>query len=404
MRRLLLLGIPLGLARSSAAQGPANPITRQEAIATTVARGARLRFAGADTIAALGQLLGARAFPNPAVSAGYSKSAPRYHLSLDLPLEYPWQRSPRIGSARASRTSAAYRYRFERAAVELDADTAYTRALIAQARAQLSRRNAVAADSLRQIAAARRDAGDASDLDVELASIFAGQQANAATVDSLDHLTTLLGLQVIMGLGADSVRIILADSLAPPPPDSATAPSGTPLVIAAATTDLQAAELGLRAERRNLFGPPSLSAGFETYDPGGGEPGTLPTVGVSIPLPLFNRNRGPIVTAQAERDRAQAALTLARIESQAEIARALRDRELALARVARDQQLVQSANRVATLSLIAFREGAAPLANVLEAQRNAREVLAGYLDDLAAAWIAVAVARLVTLTATEELP
>ncbi len=390
--------------RSSPAQGPANPITRHEAIATALAQGARLRLAAADTTAALGQLFTARMFPNPALSAGYSKSVPRYHFSLDLPLEYPWQRSARIGAARAGRTSAGYRYRFERAATALDADTAYTRALVAQARARLSRRNAQDADSLRQIAAARRDAGDASDLDVELASIFAGQQANTATTDSLDLLTALLGLQVIMGQSADSVRISLADSLAPPPPDRTAVPSEPPLSVAAATTDLEAAELALRAERRNVFGPPSLSAGFENYDPEGSEPGILPTVGVSIPFPLFNRNRGPIVTALADRDRAQAALALARVEAAAEIARALRDRDLALARVNRDQGLVASANRVANLSLIAYREGAAPLANVLEAQRNAREVLAGYLDDLAAAWTAIAVVRLVTLSATTEIP
>jgi len=343
-------------------------------------------------------------FPNPALSAGYSKSTPRYHFSLDLPLEYPWQRSARIGAARSGRVSAAYRYRFERAATTLDADTAYTRALVAQARTQLSRRNAIEADSLRRIAVARRDAGDASDLDVELASVFAGQQANAAITDSLDAVTALLGLQVIMGIGPDSLEVQLADSLAPPPGDTVPTTAGIPLPVAAATADLESAELALRAERRNVFGPPSLSAGFENYDPGGGEPGILPTFGVSIPFPLFNRNRGPIVSAQADRDRAQAALTLARVETQAEIARALRDRDLALARLDRDQRLVTSANRVAALSLVAYREGAAPLAAVLEAQRNAREVLGGYLDDLAAAWIAIAVVRLVTLTAATELP
>ena len=42
--------------------------------------------------------------------------------------------------------------------------------------------------------------------------------------------------------------------------------------------------------------------------------------------------------------------------------------------VNRDQALVTSANRVATMALTAYREGAAPLATVLEAQRNAREI------------------------------
>src|SRR6202008_1197193 len=155
-------------------------------VAATLARGPRLAFAAADTTAALGQLHIARAFPNPTLSASYSKSTPQYHFDLDIPLEYPWLRSARIGAARAVRVSAGYRFAFERAEAILDADTAYTRALAQQALAQLSHRSAIAADSLRRIAAARRDAGDASDLDVELASVFAGTQANAAATDSLD--------------------------------------------------------------------------------------------------------------------------------------------------------------------------------------------------------------------------
>jgi len=37
------------------------------------------------------------------------------------------------------------------------------------------------------------------------------------------------------------------------------------------------------------------------------------------------------------------------------------------------------------MSLQAYSVGAIPLANVLEAQRNAREILARYIDDLATA-------------------
>jgi hypothetical protein len=68
-----------------------------------------------------------------------------------------------------------------------------------------------------------------------------------------------------------------------------------------------------------------------------------------------------------------------------------------LARTERDQRLVVSANRVAAMSLTAYREGAASLPNVLEAQRNARDVLAQYIQDLANAWIATAELRVLAL-------
>jgi len=89
---------------------------------------------------------------------------------------------------------------------------------------------------------------------------------------------------------------------------------------------------------------------------------------------------------------------LARVESQARIARALRERATALSKVERDRALLTGAERVATMSLTAYREGAASLPNVLEAQRNVRAVRAQYIDDLAAAWIATATLRVVTLT------
>jgi len=63
---------------------------------------------------------------------------------------------------------------------------------------------------------------------------------------------------------------------------------------------------------------------------------------------------------------------------------------------------VASGDRVAAMSLQAYGEGAIALANVLEAQRNAREILARYIDDLAAADAAARTLR--WLTATPEEP
>jgi cobalt-zinc-cadmium efflux system outer membrane protein len=382
--------------RVEAQQG--SPLTRQAAIASAIQRGGRLRLAGADTATAAAQLRVARTFENPIVTAEYSKSTPQYHLTLELPFDYPWLRQTRVAAAQASRAAAQYRYAFERAAVALDADTTYTRALAAQEKLRLSRRNAVDGDSLRKIAIARRDAGDASDLDVELATVSAGQQANVAAGDSLTLLSTLLDLQTVIGVATAEPSIALVDSLAVPT-DSIVARSGQPLPIAAAEAALRSASLGVRLQRRSLFAATAITTGFETHDPSGDEKGILPVLGFSIPFPLFNRNSAQVAVAQAEQYRALAERDVAILETRAGIARTERERATALANVARDQTLVASANRVAVLSLTAYREGAAPLATAIEAQRNAREILSQYIDDLAAAWIATAALRVRTLTA-----
>jgi hypothetical protein len=54
------------------------------------------------------------------------------------------------------------------------------------------------------------------------------------------------------------------------------------------------------------------------------------------------------------------------------------------------------------MSLQAYAEGAIPLAAVLEAQRNAREALGRYIDDVATANNAAAALRLLTASAIDQ--
>ena len=373
------------------------PVTRAEAVDAAVRVGPRLAVAQADTAVALAALVTARALPNPTLAASYTKDPPPYHTNLEVPIDFPWLRGPRVGSATAARTAAEYHYSFQRAAAALDGDTTYTRALAAREHARLSRRNAQDADSLRRMAVLRRDAGDASDLDVELATVNAGQQANAAASDSLGYESTVLDLQTVMGVVAGEPLIVPTDSLGMPPnTDGDTNPTlSSTLEVAAAEQSVTAAQLNARLQRRSVWGAPAVIAGIDWGDPS--NPGLLPNVGLSLPLPLFSRGRGPIMQAEAELLRARAGLALARAEGAARIARARRERDVALLKVGRDRVLLASANRVASMSLTAYREGESALPNVLEAQRNAREILGQYIDDLAQAWIATAALRVYTL-------
>jgi cobalt-zinc-cadmium efflux system outer membrane protein len=385
------------LARGKCQQ--AESLTRAQAINAALAHGPRLAVAAADTMVAAGQLLTAHAFPNPTLSASYSKSLPQYHVTAELPLDFVTLRNTRVEAANAARVAAQYRFAFDRASVELDADTTYTHAVAAQAHVRLSQRNAVAADSVRRIAIARRDAGDASELDVQLATVSAGQAANGAASDSLTLAATLLDLQSLLGMAADRITIAPSDSLVPPRTSNrGVAPGDVTLPVASATATVESAALAAKLQHHSVFGMPAIIFGFEAGDPTGAEPGILPTFGIALPLPLFNQNRGPIAEAEAARQRATAELDVARIESRTRIAQAERAEAAALARVARDSVLVGSANRVADMSLTAYREGAVPLATVLEAQRSARDILAQYIDDVAVASIAAATLRVLTLT------
>src|SRR5439155_3268055 len=272
-------------------------VTRAAAVATALARGARVALGRADTIAALGAVRTARALPNPTVSGSYTKDPPHYHALGDLPLDVPWLRAPRIGAAEAARDAARDQFAFDRAAIEFDVDTSYTRSLAAARHAQLSRRTADDADSLLKIARLRRDVGDVSELDVRLAAVNAGQLQNAAIDDSLTALGTLLDLQLQMGLAGDTPTITLVDSLAapedsaPPPTEGAAVP-GEDLPVAAAAARLRSAERTLSFTRASRFAH-SVEFGFDTGDPASTRPSELlPVIGFSLPFPLFNRSGG----------------------------------------------------------------------------------------------------------------
>lgn len=394
------LAAPTGAIR---AQAP-RPVSRDAAIQAALTQAPRLLIAGSDTLAAAANSRSARLLPDPTASFGYTESVPRYHAEVSIPLDLPWIRSARKDAAKSNLAGSQLRLALARVAARLDADTCYTAALAARALLELSRGNARDADSLLAITLLRNKEGDASELEVELARIFAGQQANRYAGDSLAAESSLLMLQAAMGMAEGEITIILTDSLQRPPAIGAPADSGTLLPIAAAETDVQTAEFAAKAQRASWMFEPTLSAGVETNDPGGTNNRLLPTIGIAMPLPLFNRNRGNAAIADAELQRSQALLTAIRVESASAVGRAQRATKLILAQLSRDERMTVTSERVSTMSLTAYREGAATLASVLEAQRMARDVRAQHIADIAAAWTAQSVLLLLTETAAPRAP
>jgi cobalt-zinc-cadmium efflux system outer membrane protein len=399
----------------SSAGAAQEAVTRDDVIAAALSRGLRAALARSDSATAAGELRTARAYPNPTFTATYTKDVPQYHAVADFPIDLAHQ--AKGASARAALDAATARYTFERAAVRFEADTLYTRALDVASHARLSRHTARDADSLRTLAIVRRDAGDASELDVQLATVNAGQAENAAASDSLAAEGAVLDVQRVMGRPSSAPTVSLADTLTlfdttaigvsqpsatpatPAPPPAAPGPARTPppATVAAAEAALQSADRAVSAAHASAFGTPAILLGVDWHDPTpNGARGALPLVGAAVPVPLFNRGRGSVQVAIAARDRARTELEIARRESEAAIAQVTRQRDVAFTRVARDRTLLNAADRVATMSLTAFAEGAVALPNVLAAQRTARESRAQYVDDVAAADNAVTELQLLT--------
>lgn len=371
------------------------PVSLDQAIEAALVSSPRSLIGRADSAAAAAGVSWARAWPNPLAAVGYSKSVPQYHATIDFAIDYPWLRNARVGAAEASARAAEYRMDLHKAMTRYDVEIAYTLALATRERARTSRWTARSADSLLAMTGARRDAGDASDLDVMLATITAGQLANAAIGDSTAAVAALVEVQQLMGLPGGTPQIELTDTLAMPAEDIPAAP-GAPLPVAAAAADLTAAQAVFDLQRHQWIPAPSLQLGVEGHDPTGSEPGVLPLIGISFALPLFSQNHGGVALAQAGQDRARAELAQSRLQADAVLGGAERDFRAALDRARRGAELAGTASRIVAMAHTAYAEGAVSLPYVLEAERSAREAVNQYTIDLAAAVSARAALRLFT--------
>ena len=101
--------------------------------------------------------------------------------------------------------------------------------------------------------------------------------------------------------------------------------------------------------------------------------------GVTIPLPFGNRNQGAVAKAEAEERLAQTNLGLVRNRALAEVESAYRAYETAREQVRTyEAGLLRQADESRGITLAAYREGAAELLSLLDAERTRAEVRTGY--------------------------
>ncbi|HPF61446.1 MAG TPA: TolC family protein [Gemmatimonadales bacterium] len=390
----LSLALALSLAAPLPAQqadGPA-PLTRAEARALARDHAPLLPVAAADTLAGAAAALDGRLRNDPSLAASWTKSVPRGHLEVTWPLDVAGIRGATRRAGDARREASDARWQAALAEAVLGADTTYTRAAAARERMTLSTVNAEAAARLLALARQRRDAGDASTLEVELATLTAGRAAQDAATDSLAYASATLALQEAIGAPTDRIRWTPSDDVGAPR-EIPTLAAGLPAITRAAELDVAAARFGTLAARRTRFGGIAALTGIEFGDPSGSEPGILPVVGVSLPLPLWNRQRGQVALADAAEAAARATRDRLLLASAATVARTRRAYQVASAQLEQDGELLETAARLESMADLAYREGEATLVEVLATRQQAREIRALHLQHQADASVAAATLR-----------
>jgi len=364
--------------------------------------------------AAQAQLIVAREFPNPTASVSTAKIGDRESgtilgnglwernydsiAAVSQLIEIGGKRHDRQMAARAGVAGARAAFFDERRLLDQGVTKAYVAAALAGENARILNESAGYLRHEADLAEVKFDAGAISDSDKKQIEISAEQfelqarSADAAAVQARIAVEVLLGVKQPGGnwTPADSLDALIAT------PATAT----NELKPEAARPDVLAADANLRNSTANLklqkamrIPDPTISIGAEHNPPGGGPPVDTFNVGVSFPLPLWNRNGGNIKAAEAARDQAEFALQKAEAQAAADIANAESEYDEASQRWRRyrDQTVPKSA-KVRDAVAFAYEKGGASLVDLLEAERTDNDVR-----------IAAAQAQADTASATADL-
>lgn len=401
MDRPLAVRIVVGLA-ALALVAPARaqdsiPGTRRVALAEVVERAAagspEVRLAAAEVAAARARVVtaGARSAPTLALDREQLGGGDEdgYHetiLSLSQPIDLSGARGARRGAAQAGVLAADSRAHAARASVRAAATRAYLRAAALEARlARLAGTRAAYLDAVRSAEARLRE-GDISEYEVQRLRTEVARY-DAALLD--DRLALAEAGRTLARLAGEPPGAVLLP--AEPIGAIARAP-GVPLdrvvllargqaAVRAAEAEVAAARAELESRRRAARPSPTLTLGAK--EQAGGARGVV--AGVSIPLPLAHRGRGPVQEAEALLRRAELVRDLALRDAEAG-ARAAWERHAALGeRFAARERLGIQSESLLRAARVAYAEGEMTLVALLdavEAHRAAAESADTLIADL----------------------
>lgn len=144
--------------------------------------------------------------------------------------------------------------------------------------------------------------------------------------------------------------------------------------VKVAEAELALAQSTIKLERSRAKGEVTPYVGYKRV----GVDNTV-LAGVTVPLPIGNRNQSGIARAEAEQKVSETNLQLVRNRTLAEVEAAYRAYETAREQVrAYEAGLLRQANESREIQLAAYEEGATELITLIEAQKTRTEVRADY--------------------------
>jgi cobalt-zinc-cadmium efflux system outer membrane protein len=391
--------------------GARHPLVLAARARARAARGARA------TAGTLGNPMLAYQVESRQMQSGHASQMEREAMTTaTLPLEVLYQRPPRVRRADAEVRAAEADVSAQQQRVALEAAHAYYRTAVAQVGLEVARDLAAWLDTVVAYNRARAREGVAAEGDLIRSELERDRAAADVAMQEADLARARSDLAAFVGdlrsgiiewpVAAGEAPLVLPVGASRPLVSSSTAGNarlvtsgvqgvdadtlklaltsralGARPEVRAARERLAAAHAGLTSERTMIVR--QLGATVGTMQSGGA---TSLVAGVSLPFPLFDQNRGEIARATAEREAAMFELAAqeravrAEVAGAYEAARLLTERAEALSQ--RSHGYLARADEVRRIALGAYREGAVPLIQVIDAARAWGEALLAYYHTL----------------------
>ncbi len=381
-------------APQSAAAAAAEPLSLAKAIELALEGNPEVAAAKRQWEATEGQVLQGRSRPNPelAYSLEDTRSKTRTQSwQLNLPVELGGKRAARTKAAEKTREQAQAQLAELQATVRANVAAAYFDVLTAQERLVLARDSAALAKSSTDTVSKRVAAGKVSPVEESKARVAeAGvrvelAQAASEQRNALSRLFALLGridtpFTVLEGKAENLPSV---PSLADLQPLISSAPG---VVLARIEVDRRKALTDLEQSKR--VPDVTVSVGMQRSNE---TQRNVLLFGVSVPLPVFDRNQGNLLEALKLEDKARDELQAATVRLHSEVAQARERLSTITAEVQSLQQdVLPGAKSAYDAATIGFENGKFNFLEVLDAQRTYFTAKSQYLKALGEAHRAAA--------------
>ena len=387
---------------SSPASANTGVFKLEEVIELALNRNPAMAGAAAAVKQSRGERTAAGAYMNPSISGTAGRGAitdPRtgvvileHQVTIEQPVELPGKRRARQGAADAGLAAAQAGVEHTRLTVLSDVKVAFYQLLLAQRDVELTIQNLATMQEIFQMIKARVDAGQARPFEAVKASVELQKAEKDLSRSQNGLIVARVRVDVLTAGALGKNFVVGGDFLSFPQElalDELTARSlESHPMLRRLSKRIEQAEHSIVQERESRLPYIALSG---TYIREAGNQDFL--MGLRIPLPLWYRRQGEIEAALWARERTEAE----RMSAQNELVRNVTE-QVQGAQTARQQLdvfekgLLKQAEEALRIARISFKQGAASLLDVIDAQRVSRQMLLEYAQ--ARADLSVALARL----------